>query len=314
MFQTEIHKQAGKESVRITQNGQLRLEVLAGHGSALSYFSTRNREDELVPVISGYGNATSPDPEEDPYRGVVLFPFPNRLRDGQFHFQGKDYQFPINEPARNHALHGNLFAQPFEILNGSQSMEMASLRLAYTNEGKETFFPFPYRLEIEFLLTDRDGLHVHTQLINTGQSDLPFGLGWHPYFGTTSPIDTWIIQFPEAFLLELDKRMIPTGQELKYRTFEAPQPFGTTVFDTGFRIPETIEIFKIQILDPEKQLKFTYWQQADPEGYRYVQLYTPPGRKCLALEPMSCPANGFQTHNFHVLEPGATQIFSWGIS
>lgn len=314
MFKAEIHKGKNAESIRIWHKDQLRLEVLTSQGAALNYLSLPNREEILVPVIAGYPDSGSPGPNEDPYRGVLLFPFPNRLKDGKFRYQGREFQFPVNEPERNNALHGFLYNQPFSILEINETLELASVRLGYEEVNVPAYYPFSYRLEIEYRITEREGLSVITQIINTGTGELPYGIGWHPYLGTGTQIDSWIIQFPEAFLQETDQRMIPTGREVKYRNFDSPQLLGPIRFDTGFRIPDAIDVFKIRILDPENQLKFHYWQQSDPDGFRCFQIYTPPGRTCMALEPMTCPANGFQTQQFQVLEAGATQVFSWGIS
>ena len=52
----------------------------------------------------------APDWESNPVptrSGIpVLFPFPNRIRDGQFTFDGRDYQLPINGPNGKNAIHG----------------------------------------------------------------------------------------------------------------------------------------------------------------------------------------------------------------
>ena len=314
MFTTQTFQGTHGKTIRFWQKDQLRLEILADHGASINRLRMPNREENLVTVLAGYPEASPPVPKEDPYRGVFLFPFPNRLKDGCFTFQDKEYQFPINEENRNHALHGLLFQSPFEVFETSESVEMASVRLRFESHSGWDYFPFSFRIEVEYVLTERDGLRVQTQVVNTGSGDLPYGLGWHPYVETGSDIHSWIIQFPETYLMELDQRMIPSGQTLKYRNFESPQPLGNTVFDTGFRIPDSIEVFKVRILDHENQLKFTFWQQSDPDGYRFFQMYTSPDRKSLALEPMTCPANGLQSGQFHILEPGATQIFTWGIN
>ena len=39
-------------------------------------------------------------------RGQPLLPWPNRLRDGQYEFDGEHLQLPIEEVGRNNAIHG----------------------------------------------------------------------------------------------------------------------------------------------------------------------------------------------------------------
>ena len=40
------------------------------------------------------------------YRGAVIAPWPNRVVDGRYTFDGRIHQLPLNEPDRGHALHG----------------------------------------------------------------------------------------------------------------------------------------------------------------------------------------------------------------
>jgi aldose 1-epimerase len=36
-----------------------------------------------------------------------------------------------------------------------------------------------------------------------------------------------------------------------------------------------------------------YWQEVGESGFPYVQLFTPPHRTCLAIEPMTCNIDAF---------------------
>ena len=36
----------------------------------------------------------------------ILFPFPNRIRDGRFTWNGKEYRLPTNDPSGKNAIHG----------------------------------------------------------------------------------------------------------------------------------------------------------------------------------------------------------------
>src|SRR5262249_916220 len=36
----------------------------------------------------------------------ILFPFPNRIRDGRFSWAGKEYRLPLNDPSGKNAIHG----------------------------------------------------------------------------------------------------------------------------------------------------------------------------------------------------------------
>jgi len=49
-------------------------------------------------------------------RGQLLMPWPNRIRDGRYSFEGKDVQLPLTEPARGHASHGRARWAPWALL------------------------------------------------------------------------------------------------------------------------------------------------------------------------------------------------------
>src|SRR5215813_5149846 len=40
------------------------------------------------------------------YHPPILFPFPNRIRDGRFTWEGKEFHLPLNDPAKKNAIHG----------------------------------------------------------------------------------------------------------------------------------------------------------------------------------------------------------------
>src|SRR6185436_18543598 len=48
-------------------------------------------------------------------KSAFLFPFPNRLKDGKYSFEGKDYQFPINNASTGNAIHGYGKSRPMTV-------------------------------------------------------------------------------------------------------------------------------------------------------------------------------------------------------
>ena len=55
-----------------------------------------------------------------------------------------------------------------------------------------------------------------------------------------------------------------------------------------------------------------YWQEADK--FPYVQLFTPPSRKSLAIEPMTCNIDAFNNkEGLWYLEIGEKRTMEFGI-
>ena len=46
----------------------------------------------------------------------VLFPFPNRIRDGRDTWAGKEYRLPTNDPSGKNAIHGFTPSRPWRVL------------------------------------------------------------------------------------------------------------------------------------------------------------------------------------------------------
>jgi Aldose 1-epimerase len=55
------------------------------------------------------------------YRGAVLAPWPNRVVDGKYQFDGLEHQLALTEPERGHALHGLVVWQDFTPINEESS-------------------------------------------------------------------------------------------------------------------------------------------------------------------------------------------------
>ncbi|MEO8501289.1 MAG: aldose 1-epimerase, partial [Vicinamibacteria bacterium] len=109
----------------------------------------------------------------------LLFPFPNRIRDGAFLFQGE--RFPIDPPR-----HGFVRDKAWRVLDtGASNLDGAWIRSAikaadYPREILEQF-PFPFTLEVTYRVRN-GGLEIDVVAENTGERNMPTGFGIHPYF------------------------------------------------------------------------------------------------------------------------------------
>ena len=314
MFKTEIQSFNASQKIILSHQSGISAEILPEYGGALNSLIIKTRNNTLENIIDGYTEANEPHSTGEFYKGVFLFPFPNRLKNGKWKNGHQELSFPINEPARNNALHGFLYNKKFEVMNHTSGVEFASLHLRFKPMLKPEYYPFDYQIDIEYILTETDGLTIKTRVQNRGNENLPFGLGWHPNFKTGSEINSLIMNVSHVKALEVDGQMIPNGNKISYRLFENPQTIGEANLDTGFEIQKS-ETFKIQLFDPEKKLKFYIWQKAGSDGYGYVQIYTPPHRNSIAIEPMTSRANALQDKDggLQILAPGNAQTFIWGI-
>jgi len=235
---------------------------------------------------------------------ALLFPFPNRLEDGTYTHDQKEYHFPINEKDRNNALHGFLLNEELEVDEVTTKEGEIKIELSLTYKGQYSFYPFPCELKITYIVSE-NLFQLHFQVENTGKSSLPYGFGWHPYFLFNEQPN---ISMPRAFEQLVDERLLPTGEEIFFDDLLAY----TTVkrhFDTCFRFekthPSTIKIGS----ENGHQLKISSDDSMD-----YVQIYTP-SPTIIAVEPLSCNINALRNKNgINSLAPSQTTTHKINVS
>ena len=107
----------------------------------------------------------------------ILFP-PNRIRDGEFEFEGRKYTFPINEKATNSHIHGALYKQPFKVV--SQSSDKVEF-LYEAKSGEYIGFPHAFCVLRTYTLAE-DGLTESVKVFNNSDKNMPFMLAFHTTF------------------------------------------------------------------------------------------------------------------------------------
>ncbi len=132
---------------------------------------------------------------------------------------------------------------------------------------------------------------------------MPIGIGWHPYFKTGASVEALELRLPQVQELEVDGKLIPTGNTDDITKWMSPKSLSGVEFDTGFKF--VTEDRQIILSDPEKKLEIKI---ICFEGYQYVQVFIPPWRTSIAIEPMTCAANAFNNKlGLEVLNPGESQ-------
>jgi aldose 1-epimerase len=281
--------------------------TIVGVGAGLRTYSAGGRD-----VLDGY----AADEPSRSGRGQVLIPWPNRLEDGAYEFDGHRHQLPLTEPELGNAIHGLVRWETWTVVERERSRVV----LEHVLQPKPGF-PFTLSLAIEYGLSER-GLSVRTTATNSGRNACPFGSGQHPYLTVGTPtVDSVVLRAPGRTVLRENERHLPVGREPVAGTeydFRRPRSIGDTRLDDAFtdleRDAEGLAL--VELRNPEGG-GLTLW--AD-ESYGYLQLFTGDplpdvSRRSLAVEPMTCPPNAFRTGEALVrLEPGDTHTSRWGIA
>ena len=127
--------------------------VITEIGATLRSFTVADRA-----VIDGFGA----DEWSHGGRGQVLAPWPNRLGDGRYSFDGTDAQAPLNELPANNAIHGLVRWMPWRMVGRAQNRVSMAVDLR-----PSPAYPFALGLTVEYRL-GRDGLTVVVDADNIG--------------------------------------------------------------------------------------------------------------------------------------------------
>jgi len=254
------------------------------------------------------------------YRGAVLAPWPNRVVDGRYQFDGVEHQLSLTEPDRGHALHGLAVWHDFAQI----SKEPGAVRLGVTVPA-QAGYPFRLRLVVTYSLTEQ-GLAISLEATNTGQRPAPFGAGIHPYLCVGSGVvNDWFLELPAASVLAvtpdrlapLDVHPVtePTG-EFDFRHRRA---IGNTFIDHAFTDLSAGPggMFTARLTDDAGRGVAVRWGQE----CRWVQVHTADRpdpethRVGLAVEPMTCPPDAFNSgRDLMILPLNGSALVQWHVA
>ena len=248
--------------------------------------------------------------------GAVLMPWPNRIRQGRYSFAGADYQLALSEPALGNASHG---LSSWVRWNVDEHTD-AEVRL-HCDVVAQRGWPFELRAEIVYRLDPDLGLVVTMAAHNIGADPFPFGAGMHPYLSLgNTPLTEAVLTLPASMRLETDEAQIPlralpvAGTDWDLRSGRRLEELR---LDTAFTELSADNDGKVRVQIAAGDTTTTVW--LNYPDFSVVQVFTVPqlesGGAAIAVEPMTCPANAFNTgDHLMVLEPGGSWTSSWGIS
>ncbi len=237
--------------------------------------------------------------EERPtaYGNPILFPFPNRIRNGAWQFEGKTYQFD-KAPESPTTIHGLLLNQPYQVESHTADENGATLVCSLNAQDFPEItrqYPFPFKIEITYTLKDAV-LTMGVSIKNTGNQNMPMGFGIHPYFsvglGTEADAAEAVITVPAAQYWELDEVLVPTGKQHNVSgtlDLRNGQPFAKLKLDHVFTDVQLVNGVSRCVIE-NKETGYGMVMESDAQ-FRELVVYTPPGRDAICFEPYTCPTD-----------------------
>lgn len=220
----------------------------------------------------------------------ILFPFPNRIRQGKFSWAGKDYVLPGTDKWGN-AIHGFCHDRPWRIVQQGPNFVTGQFKLSVDAPDRRALWPADFVLEVDYeLLHNR--LRANFRITNSSDVDLPWGLGTHAYFklplAPESRVEDCLVEVPADSYWELidclptGKRIpVDEGRDLRDGEYVSTVKLDDVLTDVTCDGPQ----FDCIVYDERAGLQVT---QTCPPIFREVVAFTPPNRNAVCLEPYTC--------------------------
>ena len=269
------------------------------------------------------------------WQGKTLVPWPNRIAGARYTSRGASYSVPCNEPETGAALHGLVGWADFQVVATSAGDDAvgdapSSVALELTLPGSYAY-PWSLQVDVRFALDARTGLTVAatTTSLGAGASSAlgavgapgadgrlapaPYGVSFHPYLTRSVPLDECILQVPAARVLDVDERLAPaaerdvTGTDWDWRAGRLVRRIATDNAYTG--LPQGP--WEVRLTGGEAGSTVVLSAEAP-----WVQVYTAEhlGRRGVAVEPMTCPPDAFNSGRDLVeLQEGESHSFAYAL-
>jgi aldose 1-epimerase len=263
-----------------------------------------------IELTETYGDAQVPPGAT----GITLAPWANRVEDGIWHLDGEKQQLDITEVSYNNASHGLLRNSAYGLVDESQ-FSVTLEAVIFPQHG----YPFLLRHRVRYELAEDLGLVVRQSLINDSQAPAPFVLGAHPYLRLGEvPSEELTLTVGAGTRLVTDARLIPRSSEPVSGDFDlrAGRVVGVLDIDSAYTDLQFDGGIARHTLRARDGRSVSLWQD---ENCSYVHVFVStrfPGRpKAVAIEPMTGPANAFNSGDgLRWLGPGEEFGMSWGIA
>ncbi|HET8830269.1 MAG TPA: aldose epimerase family protein [Pelobium sp.] len=221
-FDTTIN---GKEVKMYTLSNKNNMKaVFTNLGGRIISLLVPDSAGKLTDVVVGYASAADYQNSTEPYFGATIGRYGNRIAQGKFTIDGKEYQSSLNNG--ENMLHGGKEGFQSKVWDATQVNEQ-TLVLNYLSKDGEEGFPGNLNVKVTYTLTDENELKIDYEA--TTDKTTIVNLTNHAFFnlngeGSGTILNHTLQIFGDEYN-PVDSTLIPTGIEKVAGTpFDFTQP------------------------------------------------------------------------------------------
>jgi len=299
-IETEERTAGGRSGTVYTikhTGGQAEAEIWPAHGFNCLRWKVKTDTGYHDLLYAAPDWDTNPVPSRS---GIpVLYPFPNRIRDGRYNFGWKSYQLPLNDSTKKNSIHGYAPRYPWRVFGYSVEDRSAWVHgdFQMSVDAPETagYWPADSIFSMVYRLSET-ALRLEMSVRNVSESPLPFGIGFHPYLRfpcADQTVDRFKLLAPARSLwhcvdnLPTEER-VPVSDDLNWNS---PRRIGSMPLDTLYTDLGSIQeradglLLRAELGHTEYRGALQVWTSGD---FRESVLFTPAHRQAVCIEPYTC--------------------------
>ena len=214
-----------------------------------------------------------------------MIPYSNRIENGTFSFEGRTYQL---RNRKDHAIHGDVRFRAWSVKEFSHETMCCEFN---TSDYSDINWPWPFEARAEYKLIQ----YIFSSSVtiwNRGNSTMPAGLGWHPFFSRKMTCEKEPVHL--SFIVE---GLYPDANNNRIRAGPPVLPEPALDFSTEKPLPCDYFIDVCYqgydgngyIVWPKSKLKLSFECSS---AFSHLVLYNPIYRGYFAIEPVTNANNG----------------------
>ncbi|WP_296248832.1 aldose epimerase family protein [Pseudomonas sp. UBA4194] len=271
------------EKITLSNSHGMRASIIT-YGATLQALEVPDKHGKVADVVLGFDDIQGYQANPTVYFGATIGRFGNRLADGKFSLDGKQYSVPQND--KSNALHGG--SQGFDkhvwTLESNQTADAVSATFSYTSADGEMGFPGNLKTEVTYSLNERNELRIEYKA--TTDKPTVLNLTNHSYFNLAGAghgdILKQVATLHASHYTPVTAKLIPTGELAPVKgtpmDFLQPTPIGQHIADKhpqlAFAEPKQGGFDFNWALDGKGDVKKPAAVVTDPASGRALTLYT----------------------------------------
>ncbi|NDV81428.1 aldose epimerase family protein [Bacteroides sp. 51] len=274
----------GKETDLFILKSKTGAEVaVTNYGCAILSIMMPDKNGKYANVVLGHDSIDHVINSPEPFLNTVIGRYGNRICEGVFTLDGKDYNLTINNGPNS--LHGGptgYHARVWDVVNQTEN----SIEFTYTSPDGEEGFPgtltihMTYRLESE---DDREALYIEYEA--TTDKATPVNLTNHAFFnlaGISKPtpsVENQMLFIAADYYIPIDNNSIPTGEILSVggtpMDFRLEKRIGQDINDKFQQLVNGAGYDHCYVIAKEEEGELAHAATySDPESGRVMEVYT----------------------------------------